>query len=496
MADTEGFVAPRRSDPQEQMVEDIAGFSKDPLKFVLYAFPWGEPGPLADESGPMDWQREIMGQIRDGLLTAHEAIQLATASGHGIGKSAIVSWLVLWSLCTHEDTRGIVTAGTEGQLRTKTVPEVGKWFRLLICRDWFTFTTTAIYSNAPGHDKTWRIDFIPWSETNPEAFAGLHNKGKRILVVFDEGSQIADIIWETIEGALTDADTEIIWAVFGNPTRNTGRFRECFGRFKHRWLPRQIDARQVPITNKNQIQQWIDDYGEDSDFVRVRVRGVFPRAGSNQLISAEAVRHARERKHQTQKTPVIMGVDIARFGDDQTVIAVREGDKLFPLVKRREMDLMDVAGLVGQEVAKWRPDAVFIDEVGIGAGVVDRLRQLGVRCFGINVGRTASESQTYKNVRAEMWARMGVWLERQGMIPFDDPELEADLIGVEYGFDAMNRIQLEKKEDMKKRGLSSPDCGDALALTFSQHVVSHEVQAARRRLAQHEDAMAGYDPLG
>src|SRR5690606_38633063 len=112
---------------------------------------------------------------------------------------------------------------------------------------------------------------VPWSERNTEAFAGLHNAGKRIIVIFDEASAIPDIIWETTEGALTDVDTEILWFVFGNPTRNTGRFRDCFdgGKFAHRWRQQKVDSRQVQRTNKKEIEDWIADYGLDSDFVRV-----------------------------------------------------------------------------------------------------------------------------------------------------------------------------------------------------------------------------------
>ena len=152
----------------------------------------------------------------------------------GPGKSVLVAWVILWAITTHPDTRGIVTANTESQLRQKTWAELAKWFRLCLWRHWFDMTATAIYSSDAAHEKTWRVDAAAWQERNVAAFAGLHNQGKRVLAVFDEASAIPDVIWETTEGALTDADTEIIWLVCGNPTRNTGRFRECFGRFRHR----------------------------------------------------------------------------------------------------------------------------------------------------------------------------------------------------------------------------------------------------------------------
>ena len=193
------------------------------------------------------------------------AILLATSSGHGIGKSSLVSWLILWALSTFPDTRGVVTANTATQLRSKTWAELTKWHNLFVLKHWFSVTATAIFSSDPAHEKTWRVDAIPWSKNNTEAFAGLHNQGKRILVVFDEASAIDDPVWEVTEGALTDTGTEIIWAVFGNPTRNTGRFADCFRKYKHRWKRFQVDSRSARMTNKAQIAQWIEDYGEDSD---------------------------------------------------------------------------------------------------------------------------------------------------------------------------------------------------------------------------------------
>ena len=230
-------------------------------------FPWGQSGTVLEKfSGPEEWAVKLMNQIRDGLIDTNTAIQIATASGHGIGKSATVAHLILWAFCTFPDTRGVVTANTETQLKTKTWAELGKWFNLCwFGREHFNLTATGLFSKDPERERTWRIDMIPWSEKNPAAFAGLHNQGKRILLVFDEGSEIPDIIWETAEGALTDSDTEIIWLAFGNPTRNTGRFRECFdgGKFADQWQHNQIDSRTVRITNKSRLNNWVTAYGDE-----------------------------------------------------------------------------------------------------------------------------------------------------------------------------------------------------------------------------------------
>lgn len=470
-------------DYNKQLADDIGGFTADPLGFVLYNWPWGVAGtPLANEVGPEDWQRDVLNDVGAGVLSPQEAIRVAVASGHGIGKSALVAWLIIWGVATCPDARGVVTANTDTQLRTKTWAELTKWHRMGLVASWFTVTATAIYSADPAHEKTWRIDAVPWSVSNPEAFAGLHNQGRRVLVVFDEASTIADPIWETAEGAMTDADTEIVWVAFGNPTRNTGRFAECFPgkRFAHRWQARQIDSRTVRRANKAQADAWVADYGEDSDFVRVRVRGVFPRGGSLQFIPGDTVQAARKREPVTLETdPLVLGVDVARFGDDECVIYFRKGrDGRRAPIRKRGLDTMAFAGLIAQVADEEKPAAIFVDVGGVGGGVVDRLLQLNIPgVVGINFGGAAesrivrkegavADGPLYANKRAEMWGTAKEWLATGGAI-HDDAELEAQLTGVEYGFNAHNEIQLERKEDMKKRGLASPDIADGLALTFA-----------------------------
>jgi hypothetical protein len=462
---------------------DLASMRRDPLAFVRYAFAWGE-GELEGHTGPDTWQTDILAAVRDGVLTLNQAMRVAVASGHGIGKSALVAWLILWAMSTAEDTRGVVTANTDTQLRTKTWPELTKWHRLAVSHFMFTVTATAIYSTQDGHEKNWRVDLVPWSENNTEAFAGLHNKGKRIVLIFDEASAIPDVIWETAEGALTDANTEIVWAVFGNPTRNTGRFRECFGRFRHRWITRQIDSRSARMANQVQIAQWIEDYGEDSDFVRVRVRGIFPRAGDAQFIGEDVIDGAAARQPtRDDGAPLVMGVDVARFGGDKSVIRFRQGRdaQSVPARKYRGADVMQLAGFVAEAADKYNPAAIFVDGNGVGGGVVDRLKSLGYAVREVQFGGKARNGSDYANKRAECWGEMRLWLPT-GCIDAD-PDLRADLHGIQYGFDRDNRIQMERKEDMSKRGLASPDDADALALTFSEPIARADLALRRRRAA-------------
>ncbi len=439
----------------------------DPYGFTRFAF----------EATPEPWQTEILLHIGEMLTNQvankYQVIQEAISSGNGSGKSALVSWIILWAMTTEVDCKGVVTANTESQLRTKTFSELAKWYTRSKYKHWFNLTATSLISANPKHSKTWRFDAIPWSMNNPEAFAGMHNERSRVLLMMDEASAIPNIIWETAEGALTDKDTEIIWVVAGNPTRNTGRFRECFSKFRHRWNCLKVDTRKVGHTNKNQIRQWLEDHGEDSDFFKVRVRGEFPDLGSRQFIAMTTVEEAIERTNIVPfNTPKILAVDVARFGDDASVITRRHGRKLEPLIKHRGMNTMELSSEVSALINTYKPDAVFVDGVGVGGGVVDRLRQLGHSIIEVNAGVAPSpdKKETHYNKRAEMYDLMRDWLVTADLP--DDQELKDDLIGIEYFFDNAMRIQIESKEDMKSRGMQSPDNADSLSLGFFTPVVT------------------------
>lgn len=385
--------------------------------------------------------------------------------------SALIGQIINWGLSTAEDTKIVVTANTDTQLRTKTQPEVGKWFRLSINSHWFNVFSTAIFTTDKLHERTWRADFVPWSKSNTEAFAGLHNKKKRIILIFDEASAIDDKVWEVAEGALTDEDTEIIWIAFGNPTRNTGRFRECFRKFKHRWITRQIDSRDVEGTNKEQFQKWVDDYGVDSDFVKVRVRGMFPSMSAKQFISVDDAdlafgRHLRIDQYDF--APKIIAVEPAWEGDDELVIALRQGlmFKILRTIPKNDNDIQ-IGNMVAHLEDEEKADAVFID-AGYGTGIVSAGRTMGRNWTLVWFGEKPND-KGYLNKRAEMWGLMKTWIKEGGAIP-KDQVLYNDLIGPETVARFDGKIQLEAKDDMKARGIPSPNRADALALTFAHPV--------------------------
>ena len=466
--------------PEEiELVEALGEFSRDPYAFALWAFPWGEAGTeLASFPGPNKWQTDILCRVRDGLLSLDEAILIAITSGHGVGKSALVAMLIWWAFSTREKTRGVVTANTENQLKTKTWVEIAKWYRLFIARSLFRCTATALFSTDEDLAREWRIDIVAWSERNTEAFAGLHNQGNRILIVFDEASAIPAVIWEVAEGALTDRDTEIIWLVCGNPTISKGRFRECFpgGKFEHRWSTLKVDSREVPFTNKEQIARWIADYGEDSDFVRVRVKGEFPSTDSSSFISMDLAASAVMREIEPQDhQPLYLGVDVARYGGDMSVAWPRRGRDAASIPPRAfsNLSLTQLAFRVFAFAQEIGADAIFVDGTAVGGGVVDALVDLGAPVYDIQFGSRADglhDGVAYANKRAEIWGLTKAALPSLRLpraIPGYDTPIIDELCGPEYIINAAGAIQLESKESMKRRGVPSPDAADALALTFS-----------------------------
>jgi hypothetical protein len=409
------------------------------------------------QAEPDTWQIDALNAVRDNK-------RVAGASGHGIGKTAFVAWIIHWFMATRPNPQVVVTANTKNQLDSKTWRELAKWNQKALNGHWFEVKATRMeLKDSP---ETWFASAIPWTEHNSESFAGTHEE--HVLVVFDEASAIADVIWDVVEGAMTTPGAR--WVALGNPTRNTGRFRECWGRFRHRWHTMQVDSRKAKMADQTQIKEWIADYGEDSDFVRVRVKGEFPKSSSAQLISTALVEAAVAYKAVGfEKLPLILGVDVARFGDDQTVICARRGRKVYPLMKHRELDTMQVAGKVAAAIKELKPSLVNIDIGAMGAGVVDRLREQGFEVRGVNFGGEPVDKIKYANKRAEMWGETLEWLKEGGEIP-DDYELRQDLIGPEYSYTSSQQLLLEKKESMKRRGLSSPDCADAFALTFASPV--------------------------
>jgi hypothetical protein len=499
-----------------QLADYCALFHHDPLSWVRWAFDWGY-GELEGFDGPDDWQVDWLtdfgNQLRErgfnGVMPVMP-VRMSTSSGHGIGKSALVSWIILFIKSTRPFSKGIVTANTGDQLRTKTWGELAKWKARCITGHWFELNSgkgsLSMYHKS--WPETWRVDAQTCREENSEAFAGLHAANSTPYYIFDEASAIPDKIWEVAEGGLTDG--EPVFVCFGNPTRNTGKFAQTLAG-SSRWTRRQIDSRTAKMTNKKQIQEWLVDHGEDSDFFRVRVRGMLPRAGDMQFIPGDVCAAAMKRSpgRYLGNDPLICGIDVARGGDDNCMIQFRRGkdaksENVYKIPGEKSRDSMCVVSMITMILNRHKPDITFLDETGIGGPIVDRLRQLGYNVVGVNFGGKADDEQHYSNKTAEMAARCRQWLMDGGAIP-DDPQLEVELTAREFWHDRTDRLVLEPKSagkecaGMKKRIGVSPDWGDALYLTFAQEVppLSFErgildvVPHAREYVTSKSD----YDPL-
>jgi hypothetical protein len=493
-------------DEQELMARLWSPQYKDnPLAFVLYTFPWGVKGtPLEHFSGPRKWQREVLQQIGDHIKQNKgkldfNTLRHAVSSGRGIGKSALVSWIVIWMLSTRIGSTTIVSANSESQLRSITWAEITKWLAMSLNSHWFEVSATRLMPakwltelverDLKKGTRYWGVEGRLWSEENPDAYAGVHNFDG-VMVIFDEASGIADAIWAVTAGFFTENTPNRFWLAFSNPRRNTGYFYETFHSKREFWNTKVVDARTVEGTDKQVYQQIIDEYGPDSSQAHVEVYGEFPNAGDDQFISSLVVDDAMKRpQYKDPSAPIVIGVDPARFGADATVLAVRQGRDIVRIIRHRGDDTMTVVGYVIEAIEEFKPAMVFIDEGGLGAGIVDRLKEQRYKIKGVNFGWKSRNPAMYGNMRAQIWGDMRDWL-KSASIP-NDRFLKTDLISPMMKPDSKGSIFLESKKDMKARGLASPDAADAIALTFSYPVASRgEYNKPERRVVSERGAVS------
>lgn len=488
--------------------------TEDPEAFVMFAYPWGKKDtPLEHFDGPRNWQREVLQAIKHHIKENKDRVakgkepkmlKLAVASGRGIGKSALVAWLNQWHMSCRIGATSIITANSENQLKSRTWAEAGKWKTMMINSHWFEFQTLKLFpakwfsellKEQLQIDTTYYYSEAQlWSEENPDAFAGIHNP-KGVMLIMDESSGVPQNIWDVSTGFFTDRSLYHFQFAFSNPRRGSGAFFECFHKNRKYWHRMQIDSRDVEGINKDELDAIVDQYGEDSFQARVEVRGLFPKQGERQFIPREIVIQAMEREDIVDDhAALIMGVDVARFGDDKSVIVFRKGRNLryIETQKYDGKDNMELANICAEMIAKYNPDAVCIDAGG-GTGVIDRLREMNYKVHEVWFG-SKSNSPEYRDKRMQLWADMKAWLGG-ACIP-DDQELLADLTGPEYDFaPKSDALFLESKEKMKKRGLASPDYGDALATTFAVKVARSDkslYKSGRPRVAKGMD----YDIFG
>ncbi len=468
-------------DIQREVAQFVGQYYDDPLGFATSCYKW-DTGPLKGFPGPCSCQVKILTilgeEIRkrkfDGVHPV-KPIRIAVSSGHGIGKSALVAMLDNFVKSTRPGSIGTVTANTFTQLETKTWARIREWTKRCITGHWFTVTSSSSYVD--GEKESWFSAPQSCREENSEAFAGQHAVSATSFYIFDEASAIPDSIFEVAEGGLTDGEPMIF--LFGNPTRSTGKFfRVVFGSEKHRWRHVIIDSRDCPLSNKEQIQEWVDDYGEDSDFVRVRVRGLPPKASDSQFIPLDWVLAAQKRDAISfSDDPLIAGCDLSWGGADFTTIRFRKGSDAKTIAPIRipgehtrdpNILVMKLSEVLTARYNDEKVSALFVDSAGVAGPVVNRLRDLGHKnIIEINFG-AHSLDEKYAFMRSYMWGQMKEWLPT-GAID-NGSELEEDLTTPGYRLTNKTEILLEKKDKIRERIGHSTDDGDALALTFAMPV--------------------------
>lgn len=439
--------------PQEQVILEWA---EDPVRFVKECF----------GVDPEDWQAEALYAVRD-----HNRI--AVKSGHGVGKTALLAWVILWWMLTRYPCKIPCTANTATQLEDVLWTEVDKWHRrmpeglkqlVVIKNDRVELRDDPKQSFAVA--RTARKE-------NPEAFQGYHQEN--LLFIADEASGIDDIIFEVGKGSMSTPGAKTI--LTGNPTRTTGYFFNAFHQMRHFWKTLTVPCSTSKQVTKEYIEECREEYGEDSNMFRVRVLGEFPVEGDNILVPMHLVEAAVGRDvEMITGSEIVWGLDVARFGDDRTALCKRQGNHMLEPVKWwANLDTMQVVGRVKLEFdeATQKPDMIYVDAIGLGAGVADRLQELGLPVAAVNVSESPAFGDKFMRLRDELWWNARDWFKRLDVRIPDDPKLIAELTQPTYEITSGGKVKVESKAEMKKRTAKStnslgksPDLADAFCLTF------------------------------
>jgi len=485
--------------------------------YVQFVYPWGKAGtPLEHHKEPRTWQIEELEAKTDHIRQNRIRMQMgqnpvmwkgAKASGRGIGKSADVAWESNWMMSTRLGSSTIITANTEAQLVSRTMAEMGKWHTLAINSHWFDRNAMSL------RPAEWFKDLLEsqlkidtayyyvqaqlWSEEKPDAFAGVHNHNG-VMLKFDEASGIPQTIWTVSEGFFTEPVLDRYWDAYSNPRNNTGAFFECFHLNRDHWHPKQIDARTVEGTDPSVYQGIINQYGAESDEARVEVYGQFPDQGENQLIPMSVILLAREREIIPDPgAPLIMGVDYGNGGKDPSVIRFRQGfdARSIPPIRESGMQVLDfTVNRVAPAIDKYEPDFVMLDANGVGAPGAEWLKSAGYSVIAVYAQGAARDDRQYLNKRAECWGAMAAWLPNAAIDA--DPVLKDDLKGPKrLVHKATGKVQIESKDDMKARGLASPNDGDALSLTFGATVARRDRATSRSARRNQVARNVDFNPL-
>jgi len=416
---------------------------------------------------PDPWQRRLLE-----LLATGER-KISVRSGHGTGKSTVASWAMLWFMLTRVPVKVVVTAPTASQLFDALFGECRRWAKLLppAVAELLEIKSDRIELKASPEEAF--ISARTSRAEQPDALQGIH--AEYVLLVVDEAPGVSEAVFESAGGSMSGHNATTL--LLGNPTRTQGYFYDTFYRLAGEWKNLHVSCLDSPRVSDEYVAEMASRYGEGSNAYRVRVLGEFPVADDDTLIGLELAQSAVDRDVvQNPGAPVLWGLDVARFGADSSALCKRQANVVVAPVKTwKGLDLMSLTGAVMHEFESTdhrdRPAEILIDSIGLGAGVVDRLRELKLPARGINVGESPAFKGQYMNLRAELWGKAKAWLEaRDCKLPRDE-RLVNELSSPRYSFMSNGKLRLEGKDDMKRRGLASPDV-DAFVLTFASQAAT------------------------
>lgn len=425
---------------------------------------------------PVEFVKDCLGAEPDEkqveALNAYGAGErrIALRSGHGVGKTTLLAWIIIHALLTKFPFKGVATSPTEDQLYDGLAAEVKAWIDRLPLELKAQLDVRGEFIALLAAPDASFFSFRTARAEKPEALQGIHSEN--VLLVIDEASGVPEQIFVAGLGSMSTEGAQTIMA--GNPTRDSGFFHDAFHKNVGWWKAIHISCVGHPRVSPDFIKQIRDTYGEESNEYRVRVLGEFPRAGDDTLIPRDIIESAagREIAPPPPSTPIIWGLDCARFGDDLSALCKRQSFMVLEPIKTwAKLDTMELAAVIHNEYkatpVELRPAEILVDVINMGAGVVDRLYMLGLPVRGINVSEGSTDKR-YLNMRAELWWKARDWFYTKGVVlPEEDTELVEELVRVRKKFSTTGRLQAESKADMKRRGEKSPDRADAFILTFA-----------------------------
>jgi hypothetical protein len=433
-------------------IEFIKLYRNDPNKFVKEV--------LGVE--PDEWQEDFLNAVATGER------KISIRSGHGVGKSTTASWAMLWFLLTRYPVKVVVTAPTSAQLYDALFAELKRWVKELPkpIQELLDVKQERIELKASATEAF--ISARTSRAEQPEALQGVHSDN--VMLVADEASGVPEAVFEAAAGSMSGHNALTI--LLGNPVRSSGFFFDTHNRLKDEWWTRRVSCIDSTRVSTEYVNDMKSRYGEESNAFRIRVLGEFPRSDDDTIIPMELLESAKHRDTRAyEDAPIVWGLDVARFGSDSSVLCKRQSNVVHTLERWRNLDLMQLTGAVVSQYEacdhKNRPTEILVDSIGLGAGVVDRLRELNLPARGINVSESPAMGGTYLNLRAELWHKAKAWLEKRDCKIPNNEDLIGELATVRYTFTSNGKIKIESKDDIRRRGLKSPDMADAFVLTFA-----------------------------